>query len=127
MNWLQRAYREVDADASRTDHAEPSARAALLTGVLLSGSILLAGLVSTMLGGDARPDHPPHTGEIWRGVLRLRGSSLLYLGLLILAATPVLRVLVMAGVYLRRRERFMLTVSLIVLGLLAASMILGTG
>lgn len=127
MSWVRRAYREVDADASRTDHAESPARAALLTGVLTSGVFLLVGLVGSLLQREVRPDVPPHSREVLEGFLRLRGSSWLYLGLLILAATPVLRVVVMAGVYLRRRERFMLTVSLIVLGLLAASVILGTG
>ena len=127
MSWLQRTYREVDADASRTDHAETPARAALLSGVLLSGALLVAGVLTTFLRHEIRPDRPPAAATLWRDLLQGRGYALLYAGVLVLAATPVLRVVVMAGVYLRRRELFMLVVSLIVLGLLAVSMILGTG
>ena len=121
MNLLRKAYREVDAAASRGDHAEAPARSALLTGVFLSAALLV------LVRREVRPDLPPPAKEMLRGLMLLRGSSLLYLGLLALAATPILRVVVMTGVYYRRRERFMLAVSLIVLFLLGLSVYLGAG
>jgi len=120
-------YDEVDARASRADHAEKPARSALLGGVLFSAALLAAGLLVTLLGRESRPNDPPGFVELVRGIAVFRGVSFLYLGLLILTATPILRVVVMLGVYVRRRERFMSTVSLIVLLLLGLGLLLGTG
>jgi uncharacterized membrane protein len=127
MSLLQRMYREVDAQASREDHAERPARAALLTGVLVSAVLLGAGLAVTFFSRESRPNEPPTLLELFRGIFALRGVSLIYLGLLILTATPILRVSVMVTVYLRRHERFMTIVSLVVLFLLVIGLLIGTG
>lgn len=124
---LDLVNRQVDAQAGRSDRAEAPARAALLTGVFASAVFLATGLAATLLRGEPRPDRPPAGRELISGCLHLQGIPWLYVGLLILAATPVLRVAVMAWVYLRRRERFMLLISLIVLCLLGVSIWLGTG
>jgi uncharacterized membrane protein len=125
--WLDRVYREVDAAASRTDQAESPARRALLTGVFLSAGVLVLGLVLTFAQREPRPNDPPAIAEILRDLVPVRGVALLYIGLLFLAATPILRVVVMVRVYLRRREWFMVVVSLVVLGLLAIGILLGAG
>ena len=125
--WMDKVYREVDAEASRSDRAEAPARGALLTGVFLSGAILMLGLLITFLQHEPRPNDPPNLREMIRGIAAFRGVTLIYLGLIVLAATPILRVTVMIGVYLRRREWFMLIVSLIVLGLLTVGVVVGTG
>lgn len=122
-----RIYQEVDARASRGDRAEGPARAALLFGVLLSALLLAIGLALVLVRGEIRPAQPGDVADTIRGAGNLRGVALLYVGLVVLAATPVLRVMVMAGVYLRRHEWFMLGVSLVVLLLLCLSMLLGTG
>lgn len=125
--WLERVYREVDAAASRDDHAEGPARRALLTGVLTSAGVLLIGLALAFLRQDPRPNEPPALLEMLRGLSRLQSVSLIYAGLLLLAATPILRVVVMIGVYGRRREWFMLAVSLTVFVFIAIGVLLGTG
>jgi uncharacterized membrane protein len=127
MKLLDRVYREVDARASRGDHAEGPARRALLTGVILSAGLLAAGLLVLWIRREARPNEPPPVADLWRGVVVGRGTAIVYAGLLLLAATPLLRVVVMLGVYLRRRELFMVLVSAIVLGLLVVSLWIGTG
>jgi uncharacterized membrane protein len=127
MSFLDLMYCEVDARASKGDHAEKPARRALLTGVSLSAATLVVGLLVVWLRHEARPNEPPALSVVVRGVAQGRGTCLLYAGLLILAATPILRVLVMVGVYLRRRELFMALVSVIVLGLLAVGVLLGSG
>lgn len=127
MNLLERMYREVDARASRDDHAEGPARTALLSGVLVSAALMAVGLFLTFLRRELNQNEPPTTVDLVRGIFTFRGVSLLYLGLLILTATPILRVCVMVGVYLRRRESFMSLVSIIVLVLLAIGLFLGTG
>jgi uncharacterized membrane protein len=122
-----RIYREVDDGASHGDHAEIPARRALLTGVFLSAACLAAGLLLVFLRHEPRPDEAPKVDQMLRDLGSLRGVSLVYWGLLALAFTPMLRVLVMVGVYARHREWFMLAVSLIVLSLLAISVAVGTG
>jgi uncharacterized membrane protein len=127
MSFLDRMYREVDARASKGDHAEKPARRSLLTGVFLSAAMLAAGLFVVWLRHEARPNEPPELSSVLHGLLQGDGTCLLYAGLLLLAATPILRVAVMVGVYLRRRELFMAVVSIIVLGLLAIGVLMGSG
>ena len=127
MTYLDKVYLEVDARASKADQAEGAARRALLTGVFLSAILLVVGLLIVWLGHEERPNEPPVLASLLWGVAQGRGTCLLYAGLLILAATPILRVLTMVGVYLRRRELFMAVVSAIVLGLLAVGVLLGAG
>lgn len=125
--WLDKVYREVDASAGRNDRAEGPARRALLTGIWISALLLIAGLLLALVRRETRPEAPPSVADLAMGLVQLRGVCLVYAGLLALAATPVLRVAVMIGVYVRRREWFMVTVSAIVLALLATGLILGTG
>jgi uncharacterized membrane protein len=125
--WLDRIYREVDAEASRADRAEAPARGALLAGVFASAAILVAGLLIAYLRQEQRPNEPPDLAHMLRGLGGLSGVSIVYAGLLMLAATPVLRVGVMIGVYACRREWFMAIVSATVLGLLAVGILLGAG
>jgi uncharacterized membrane protein len=127
VRFLDLMYREVDARASKGDHAERPARRALLTGVLLSAAMLAAGLLVVWLQHEARPNEPPALSGVIRGLLQGRGTCLIYAGLLCLAATPILRVAVMVGVYLRRRELVMAVISIIVLGLLAVGVLMGSG
>lgn len=127
MSFLGRMYREVDARASKQDHAEQPARRALLTGVSVSAAMLAIGLLTVWLRHEARSNEPPVLSEVVGGMAQGRGTCVLYAGLLLLAATPILRVLVMVGVYVRRRELFMAVVSAIVLGLLAVGVLMGSG
>ena len=127
MTRFDRVYSEVGAEAGREDHAESPARRALLVGVFSSAFLLAVGLLVILLRGEPRPNEPPDIPGMIRGLLGLRGVSLVYLGLLVLSATPILRVGVMIGVYARRRERFMLVVSLAVLMLLGVGILVGAG
>jgi uncharacterized membrane protein len=126
-DFLGRIYREVDAHASKEDHAEQPARRALLAGVFSSAAMLAGGLLVVWLRHESRPNEPPALSEVIHGIGQGRGTCLLYAGLLLLAATPILRVMVMTGVYVRRRELFMAIVSAIVLGLLAFGVLMGSG
>jgi uncharacterized membrane protein len=127
MRFFDLVYREVGASASKEDRAEQPARRALLTGVFLSAGLLALGLLLVWLRHEPRPNEPPALSAVIRGAVQGRGTCLLYGGLLLLAATPILRVIVMIGVYVRRRELFMMIVSVIVLGLLACGVLLGSG
>jgi uncharacterized membrane protein len=127
MSFLDLMYREVGARAGKQDHAEQPARRALLTGVSASAVMLAIGLLIVWFRHETRPNEPPAFSNVVSGVARGRGTCVLYAGLLLLAATPILRVLVMLGVYARRRETFMIVVSAVVLGLLAVGVLMGSG
>ena len=126
ISW-RRIYAEVDAKASRSDRAEPMARAALLAGMILSICLLVPGLVIAYLGHESDLNQPPTLKAMLRGITQFHGVSLLYLGLLALAFTPFLRVCMMLGVYIRRREWLMVLISSIVLFFLILGFVLGTG
>lgn len=70
----------------------------LAYGTRLSGALIAAGVLAQTLSG--------------------RGSRLAAAGIVLLVATPYLRVLMMTGIFLRQRERRMAAVSAAVLALM---------
>lgn len=77
-----------------------------------------------------RLTHPgaafPHTpAQVRDGIVHLRGQSIVVLGLLILLATPVLRVAISVLAFLYQRDRIFVIITLIVLTLLLLSFFLG--
>jgi uncharacterized membrane protein len=100
----------------------------LLTGLVLSGLMLVTGLGLALLRGGPRPDGPPPgLPSLFRAAASGDGVAWLDLGLLALIGTPVLRVAVLAlGWWLAGERRFAI-VALAVLGLLAAGLLLGLG
>jgi uncharacterized membrane protein len=100
----------------------------LTSGVVVSGVLLILGLVLTLVRGEPRPvGPPPGLRAILRGVLNGEGMALLYLGLLVLIVTPVLRVAVLAIGWLVLGPRWLAGVALVVLGLLVVGIVLGVG
>ncbi len=100
----------------------------LLSGVALSGAMLVLGLLIVFLNHQPRPEGPPPTLPVlMRTAVSGNGLSILSLGLLVLMVTPLLRVSVLAaGWFVTGQRRFAL-VALIVLSLLALSIVLGVG
>jgi len=111
----------------------------LIIGVLVSASLMAAG--SAMLfargGGDgyalsqlASPSSPVNSGTMGiRGVLAglasLDGVSLIFLGIMVLIATPIVRVLLLVVQFAGERNRLYLALSAIVLmNLLIAILVL---
>ena len=82
------------------------AGAALRVGVWASVAIMAAALVLSVL----RPG---------------RGETLAWLGVAVLVATPLLRVVFLAAAFARGRQWRLLAASVAVLGLLAAGIVLG--
>jgi uncharacterized membrane protein len=62
---------------------------------------------------------------ILRGLVNFRGSGFIQLGLLVLIATPVLRVVVSVYSFARMRDTLYVVVTLIVFGVLAFGLISG--
>ena len=111
----------------------------LRVGVVVSLFVVVAGVVLTfvhhpeylhsredvggLLAGNAEF---PHTmREVGAGVLVLHGRSVVILGLLLLIATPVMRVGVSVFVFLYERDRVFAAVTMVVFLLLLLSFVLG--
>jgi uncharacterized membrane protein len=105
----------------------------LQTGVLLAAVVVLIGGVMFLIHAPAgpRPDYSHFHGVaahlrtptgIWHGILRGDAESVIQLGLLLLIATPVVRV-ILAGVgFLMERDQLYAWVSVMVLAVLLYSL-----
>lgn len=70
----------------------------------------------------------PHTvGAVWADVTRGGGMGLVMLGVLVMVATPVARVVVSIFAFARERDGTYVVLTLAVLGLLVVALVLGKG
>ncbi|MBE7557933.1 DUF1634 domain-containing protein [bacterium] len=74
---------------------------------------------------NGTPDYPYRLGSILAGVGRFSGQALVALGLLVLIATPVLRVAVSIFAFAAEKDRTYVVITSIVLALLVASFLIG--
>ncbi|HUY80992.1 MAG TPA: DUF1634 domain-containing protein [Acidobacteriaceae bacterium] len=105
----------------------------LQTGVLLAAVVVLTGGILFLIHAPAGArtnyshfhavaQHLRRPNEIWHGVMHGDAGSVIQLGLLLLIATPVMRV-VLAGVgFLMERDKLYFWVSAIVLAVLLYSL-----
>jgi uncharacterized membrane protein YfcA/uncharacterized membrane protein len=98
-------------------------------GVMLSAALILLGLILFPFrpGGfsTARLLAFPQTlGEVWAGLLILRPQAVITLGLLLLIATPVVRVAVSVVAFALERDRRYVVITLAVLAILMISIFL---
>ena len=111
----------------------------LRAGVLISVSVIIIGLVLTFI------HHPEYVSSedalrelidpanrqldsragVWGGLLAMRGQAIVMLGLLLLIATPVMRVAASIFVFARERDRLYIAITTLVLLLLLTSFFLG--
>ncbi len=99
----------------------------LLAGVIVSGVLLALGLVTALASGQSRPKGAPSIPGLLRQAVHGEGVGLLYVGLLLLIATPILRVVVLAvGWAVEKQWRFA-AVAVVVLTLLGLGLLLGVG
>jgi hypothetical protein len=98
----------------------------LLAGVILSGLLLLVGLGLTPAQGRQVPQGPPPAfGDVVRDAFGGDGAAITRLGLILLMATPVARVIVLIVGWVAEREFRFALVALAVLGLLSLGVLLG--
>src|ERR1700680_2031774 len=98
----------------------------LQIGVSTSAIVILIGLVLLALhpgGLSARSlqSFPQTLGEVWSGLLALQPQAVIVLGLLLLIATPVLRVAVSVVAFALEHDRRYVVITLIVLTILLFS------
>jgi uncharacterized membrane protein len=109
----------------------------LQTGVMAAAALVLTGGVLYLARHTApMTDYRHFSGEpeayrtlrgIWAEAVALRGRGSIQLGLLVLIATPVARVVFSVFAFLRQRDWVYVAVTVIVLGLLCYSLFGGHG
>jgi uncharacterized membrane protein len=111
----------------------------LRLGVVLSIAIIAVGLTLTFvhhheyfrsrpaLGSliDARTSYTASVSSVLHGTRELRGQSIVMLGLLVLIATPVLRVAVSVVLFAVERDMLYVAITAVVLALLLFSFLIG--
>ncbi len=105
---------------------EASIARLLRLGVYLSIALLVAGVVALLVAGISPLAGAPRFDPtaIPADLVDLRPDGLLWLGLLVLVATPSVRVLAALVGYLRSNEPRMAAISLLILVVIAASIAL---
>jgi uncharacterized membrane protein len=104
----------------------------LRTGVTVSGVLIAIGFASSLVlgwngslvGAPPGPLDPTDFTRMWSGLADVRPLAITQLGLLALIATPVVRVAVSVVAFQRQHDRTYAVISLVVLGLLLASLFL---
>ena len=113
----------------------------LRIGVMLSVAVMLLGLVVTFIHHPDYFHSRPALGEltssreifanttaaVLRGVRELRGQSIAMLGILLLIATPVVRVAISVVLFAAQRDRRYVLITAVVLALLLTSLMSGLG
>ncbi|MFI5378730.1 MAG: DUF1634 domain-containing protein [Tepidisphaerales bacterium] len=111
----------------------------LRTGVVASFAIILIG---TAISFSRHPDYVnsrgqlahltrpgaafPHTmRQVWEGAVNLRGQAIVVVGLLVLIATPVMRVAASVFAFVYQRDGAFVAITSLVLALLLLSFFLG--
>jgi uncharacterized membrane protein len=112
-----------------------------LVSLVLRGGVLIAALVTAVGGAVYLSDHGARSvdyqtfvgepasvrslGAIIHGTLSLQGEAIMAFGLLLLIATPIARVALLAVTFLLERDRLYVAVSAFVLAVLLVSVISG--
>ena len=113
----------------------------LRIGVMLSVAVMLLGLVVTFIHHPDYFHSRPALGELTNsreifanttsavlgGVRELRGQSIAMLGILLLIATPVVRVAISVVLFAAQRDRRYVLITAVVLALLITSLMSGLG
>jgi uncharacterized membrane protein len=99
----------------------------LILGLIISTVFMLAGVALDLFYQRELPTAVPDIGEVVSRVLALQPSGFLALGLLVLIATPILRVIGSIGAFLYERDWRFAGVTTLVLIILSVSMLLGRG
>lgn len=109
----------------------------LRTGVVTASAIaFLGGIIYLYRHGAARPNYTEFTGApmnlrhipgIIQGVLSVRGSAIIQLGVVVLLATPILRVFFSAVAFALEKDYLYVVITLIVSGIIIFGMIGGLG
>ena len=107
----------------------------LRLGVIVSISIVfVGGVIYLWRHGREVADHRHFkgvpafistVGGVFHGVFTIRGQAIIQLGIALLIATPILRIIFSAIGFVMEKDKLYLFISLLVLGIIFASMLTG--
>lgn len=117
----------ADALAKEKRDVEMILHALLIWGVALSSAVMLVGLLVAVITGQPVPESVPPFREIIPQVLALQPGGILALGLLILIATPILRVVSSIFTFIYERDWRYALITFIVFLIVLGSIFLGGG
>lgn len=99
----------------------------LIAGLVVSTALMLIGIGLDLAYRREIPTAVPSFDDVFGRVIALRPSGFLALGLLVLVATPILRVVGSIGAFIYERDWRYAAVTGLVLGVLVTSLLLGKG
>jgi uncharacterized membrane protein len=114
-----------DREKAEKRDLEVIIHALLVWGVALSSTIMVAGLLVAAITGQPLPDSVPPIQQVIPEALALRPGGILALGLLILIATPILRVASSIIAFIYERDWRYTLITTIVFLIVLASIFLG--
>lgn len=109
------------------DAASAAVSLTLAGGVTASMTLMAGGFALALLRGGPIPAQATPMSGLATGLRAFDPAALMSLGLMILLATPAVRVAVLVWQFARRREWVFVAISLTVLAVLAASVAIGRG
>jgi uncharacterized membrane protein len=106
-------------------------------GVILAMSVVFCGgLIYIYRHGHETASYHTFKGEpdflksingIFKGILEIKGRAIIQLGILLLIATPIVRILLSIVSFLLEKDYKYVLITLIVLGIIMSSMLSGVG
>jgi uncharacterized membrane protein len=105
----------------------------LRIGVILSVTTAIIGFIKLFFEGFKMPKHYEDLGnktgnilqEFWVSLMKLEGMSIIQLGILFLILTPLMRILFALIGYLKEKDYVYVVISLIIIGIMAISFLMG--
>ena len=116
------ARRDLQA---RTRLVNVTVQRVLVAGLAVAAVLILAGLVAALVAHHVVPHDVLKVAPALRRAVRMQGDGLLTLGLLMLILTPFLRVVGTALVFVWERDWRYVSITLLVLAVMIASLFLG--
>jgi uncharacterized membrane protein len=116
------------AEAARRGHElNAVVHRVLIVGLATSTALILTGLTLDLAQHRQVPTDAPTFSEVFRRIAQLRASGFLMLGLLVLIATPILRVIGSTLAFLYERDWRYALITFVVLLVVTLSLLLGRG
>jgi uncharacterized membrane protein len=131
-----KVHTETTSPGPSATHAAKATETTALIGAVLQGGVILSSLVIilgvallllTPASRNAAITVPDSLGQVWNGICTLQPAAIIALGLILLIATPVLRVAVSILAFAHEHDRRYVLISSIVLFILLCSFLLGKG
>jgi uncharacterized membrane protein len=125
LNKRTEALPRTEPQNGRPESAGRTVSRVLATGLVLSVVLLLTGAIMVLAGRGPSPPAKTSLADLPRALAALEPGGFLNLGLVVLLATPVARVVALVVSFARRRAWLFCGISCFVLALLALSAYLG--